>query len=135
VRDPGGKFTKGNSGNPNGRPAKADKLRQLLEGKADKVARKVIDAALDGDLQAARLVMERCIAPHRAVMPTCTFDLDETKPLTEQGRAVLAAIARGDIPPDTGKSLIDALTALARVTELDEIVRRLNQLEEQKDES
>lgn len=129
MRDPAGRFSKGTSGNPNGRPAKADTLRRLLEGSVDKVSEVVIAAALNGELQAARLVMERCIAPHRAAMPACQFPLDETKPLTDQGRDVLAAIARGEIPPDTGRSLIDALTALARVTELDEIERRLQAIE------
>lgn len=132
-RDASGKFTKGASGNPKGRPASADSLRRLLEGSAEEVSRKVIEAAQGGDLRAAELVLSRCVAPVRPAHAPVTFTLDESAPLAEQGREILSAIAAGHLPPDTGKHLLDSLAALSRVAELDEIQRRLDALEGQND--
>lgn len=129
-RDANGRFIKGASGNPKGRPARADSLRQMMEGSAEEVAAKVLEAAQAGDLRAAELVLSRCIAPVRPAHTPVTFTLDESAPLAEQGRSILAAIAQGEVPPDTGKHLLDALAALSRVAELDEITRRLDALEE-----
>lgn len=129
ARDVKGRFQKGESGNPSGRPSRAAELRLLLDGGADAVARKVLKAAKDGDLTAARLVLERCIPLHKPAQAPTPFNLDTSKPLSDQGRDVLHAIAAGDLPADTGKHLLDSLAALVRVVELDEIDRRLKAIE------
>ena len=49
--------------------------------------------------------------------------------LTEQGRAVLAQIAAGTLAPSQGAQLLGALSALARVVEIDELVSRVDALE------
>lgn len=130
-RDARGRFQRGASGNPAGRPARADELRRLLDGDAEEVAAKVLEAAKGGDLRAAELVLARCVPVHRPAHQPVTFALDREAPLAEQGRAVLSAIAAGEIPPDQGKALLDAIAALTRVTELDEIERRMRAIEEQ----
>ncbi|MDI5987023.1 DUF5681 domain-containing protein [Halomonas sp. M4R5S39] len=129
-RDGKGRFTKGQSGNPSGRPRKADELRKLLEGDAEVVARKIIDAAKGGDMNACRMVVERILPAVRPAHACVTFSLDESKPLADQARQILTAIAAGQMPPDQGKALLDALASLVRVVELDEIDRRLKAIEE-----
>ena len=52
-------FTKGHSGNPNGRPKGARNkttlaAQMLLDGEAEALTRKVIDMALEGDLVAIK---------------------------------------------------------------------------------
>jgi len=132
MRDNKGRFIKGASGNPQGRPARADELRKLLDGDADEVARRVLEAAKGGDLRAAELVLARVVPVHRPAHAPVTFALDKDAPLADQGREVLAAIAAGAIPPDQGRSLLDAIAALVRVVEVDELARRLTALEEKK---
>ena len=62
---PGGRWQKGQSGNPAGRPkgalSKRDKIAQALSDDGPAVARVVIDAALSGDMQAAGLVLSRVL--------------------------------------------------------------------------
>jgi hypothetical protein len=49
--------------------------------------------------------------------------------LTEQGRAVLACVAAGELAPGQGAALLGGIASLARVAELDEIERRIDALE------
>ena len=129
MRDNKGRFIKGASGNPAGRPARADELRKLLDGDADEVARRVLEAAKGGDLRAAELVLARVVPVHRPAHAPTPFPLDREAPLADQGRAVLAAIADGILPPDQGKALLDALAGMVRIVEQDEVRRRLDALE------
>ncbi|MDO8890318.1 MAG: hypothetical protein Q8N54_16740 [Sulfurimicrobium sp.] len=49
--------------------------------------------------------------------------------LSDTGRAILTAAAGGNLPPDIASQLIAAVGALARVVEMDELERRIAQLE------
>ena len=49
--------------------------------------------------------------------------------LTDQGRAVVAAIAAGKLAPSQGAALLASLGTLAKLTEADELKRRIAALE------
>jgi len=49
--------------------------------------------------------------------------------LTDQGRAVMAAVSAGELAPSQGAALVGALGALARVAEVDELAARVTALE------
>ena len=102
------------------RAAIADKVPDILEA--------LMARALDGDTGAARLLLERTIAPFKAVEPTQALALPDGT-LTEQGRAVLASVAAGELAPSQGAALVGAIGALARVAEVDELAQRVAALE------
>ena len=82
-----GRFPKGQSGNPGGRPkgsrnATTLALETLLDGQATALTQKAIDLALTGDLAALRLCLDR-ILPPRKDSPVA-FDLPEMKTLNER---------------------------------------------------
>jgi hypothetical protein len=59
-----GRFKKGQSGNPAGKPKGARHkttlaIQALLEGEAENITRKAIEAALNGDMTAIRLIIDR----------------------------------------------------------------------------
>jgi len=121
------------SPNPKGRPPGiTDRRRRISEELLDaagKVNRVVIDAALGGDMQAAQLVLSRVTPVLRAQSQTVEFNFDAAASLATQVEQVLAAIASGDVSPDTGKSIVESIGALAAVRQVDELARRLDALE------
>lgn len=121
----------GQSGNPAGRKpgtGEVAKLRAAIAEHVPAIIERLRQQALDGDVQAARLLLERTVAPLRAMEPAQALTLPDGT-LTEQGRAVLAAVAAGELAPGQGSALLSAIGALARVAELDELVRRIEALE------
>lgn len=121
----------GQSGNPAGRKPGTSDVQKLRAAIADKVPG-ILDAmlvqALSGDVAAARLLLERSIPPLKAVEPPQPLTLPDGS-LTEQGRAVLASVAAGELAPGQGAALVGAIGALARVAEIDELAARVAALE------
>ncbi len=123
----------GQSGNPAGRPpgrSVISRLRALLEPDTPEILQTMVVAAKSGDVQAARLILERILPPIKAVESAENLTLDGDT-LSDQGKSVLRAISEGVIPPSAGVQLLGAIGALARVIEIDELDRRISQLEGQ----
>ncbi len=125
-------WAKGTSGNPAGRPkGRGDvaKVRAAIAEHVPALIAKLVDSALAGDIGAARLLLERTIAPLKASEEKTEMTLPDGS-LTEQGRAVIAAIASGDLAPGQGAALLASLGTLAKLTEADEHEQRIKALEE-----
>ncbi|HMN92719.1 MAG TPA: DUF5681 domain-containing protein [Hydrogenophaga sp.] len=126
-----GRWKPGESGNPAGKPkgtGEVAKLRAAIAEKVPAILESLLDRALSGDVGAARLLLERTIPPLKAIEPPQPLTLPDGS-LTEQGRAVLASVAAGDLAPGQGAALVGAIGALARVAEVDELERRIAVLE------
>lgn len=125
-------FKAGESGNPTGRPkGRPDartRWRKAIEKDGEKLVKKAVELALAGDTQALKLCIDRAIPAYRPAAEPVQFELTgET--LTERANSVLTAVAAGQLDPQTGKGLIDAIGSLVKVTEIDDISRRLAELE------
>ena len=126
-----GRWKPGQSGNPKGRPPGSSEVARLRAGIAARVPQildRLTEAALAGDVQAARLLLERVLPPVKAVELPIELPLSEGRP-TEQARQVLAAAAGGALAPDQAVSLIGSLAAVARISETDELRERIERLE------
>lgn len=121
----------GQSGNPTGRKpgtGEVAKIRAAIADKVPDILNALLARALEGDTGAARLLLERTVAPLKAVEPAQVLTLPDGT-LTEQGRAVLASVAAGELAPGQGAALVGAIGALARVAEIDELAQRVAALE------
>ena len=128
---PPGRWKAGESGNPAGRKpgtGEVAKLRAAIGERVPELLDKLMAQALEGDTAAARLLLERAVAPLKAAEQPQALTLPDGS-LTEQGRAVLASVAAGELAPGQGAALLGAIGTLARVTELDELAARIAALE------
>lgn len=130
-KKPAGRWQPGESGNPSGRrPGSGEvaKLRAAIAEHLPGIVAQLVEAAKAGDVQAARLLLERVIPPVKAAEAAQAVALPgET--LTDQGRAFLAAVAAGELAPGQGAALLGALGTLAKLAEADELERRIAALE------
>ncbi len=126
-----GQWKAGQSGNPRGRrpgTGETAKLRAAIAARVPELLAAMLERALDGDVGAARLLLERVVAPLKAAEAAEPLHLAGAT-LTEKGAAVLAAVANGALAPGQGAALLAGLGALARVREIDELAARITALE------
>jgi hypothetical protein len=131
------RFKPGQSGNPAGRPKGSRNvttvaLETLLDGQAEALTNKAVEMALDGDMGALRLCMDR-ILPPRKDRPV-TFDLPPIKSADDAAAvtsAILAAVANGEITPaDAGEigKLVESYVKAFETAELSERLERLERM-------
>jgi hypothetical protein len=136
MKDDEGRFKKGHSGNPGGRPLgtrnKATQIAlQLLEGEAEKLSRKAVDLALDGDATALRLCLERLCAPIKE-RPVILKDIPSPRSLQdlpEITTALLGEITSGSILPSQAIGILKVLNAYQQQIEVAELEKRIEDLE------
>ena len=124
------KFKPGQSGNPAGRPkdkTPATLLRKSIVNEMPEIVKTLVDSAKNGDIQAAKVLLDRICPPLRSQALPIEVEMGDTLPNT--GGNILSAILSGDIPPDIGSILIKALTDQGKLIELQEIAERLKRLE------
>jgi hypothetical protein len=121
------------SPNPRGRPKgivdRRQKLQAAFADDAVAIAKVVIAQALEGDMQAAGIALARLMAPLKAVGERVEFQLDPHRPLADQAKQILAAVAGGKVDPETGKTLIGCLSAVANIEAVAELENRIIVLE------
>ena len=121
------------SPNPSGRPKgvidKRQRISKAMMDDAHEITRVVVAKAKEGDLQAASLVLSRVQPTLSAQSEKVEFDLDPTAPLAVQVEQVLSAIAKGELSPDSAKQIIETIGALGAIRQMDDIEKRLTNLE------
>lgn len=123
----------GPSPNPRGRPPgivdKRQKLQNAFADEAVAIAKVVISAALDGDMQAANIALARLAAPLKAQAERVQFELSRDAPLSEQASQILVAVSEGKLDAETGRTLIGCIQAVSGIKAVEELEHRLIILE------
>jgi hypothetical protein len=130
-----GRFSKGRSGNPDGRPkgtrnATTIAMEALLDGQAEALTQKAINMALEGDITALRLCLDR-VLPARKDRPV-TFALPAINTPQDAAAtisAVLAAVAAGELTPSDASEISKLIEVYVETVKTAEFAERLNQLE------
>ncbi|SFU77189.1 DUF5681 domain-containing protein [Nitrosospira multiformis] len=120
------------SPNPNGRPKGVSKktllTNRMLENSGGIVDR-MIKQALEGDSQAATIILSRIIPALRAQAEKVVFDFDAAAPTSKQVEQVLQGTAEGQIAPDVAKQIIEAINSLSQIRATEELEARIVALE------
>ena len=133
TKKPPAAWKPGQSGNPKGRPpgvGEVAKLRAAIAASVPAILKNLTTAALAGDVQAAKLLLERVLPALKPAEQAQAVSIPEGT-LTDKGRAVLDAVAAGELAPGQGAALLTAMGTLARVSEVDELIERIKRLEQQ----
>lgn len=108
----------------------ATTYRAMLEPHAEQLIQKVVDMANEGDMAALKLCLDRLCAPLRATDRQITINgFNTTKELAKKGDLILMNVAQGNITPTEGSSLMSSITSQSRILEIDELERRITELE------
>lgn len=132
----GGKWRPGQSGNPRGKPKgtrhKATQLAMgMMHDEAERIVRRVIEGALEGDAVCLRLCLERLVPPvkeHPIALDLPTTDSPEGVSAAQQ--AIVQAVAAGDLLPGEAATLAGIVEARRKALETQELERRIAALEE-----
>lgn len=130
-----GRFRPGISGNPAGKkPGTRHRVtrlvEKLLDGEAKTLTRKAIDLALEGDVTALRLCLER-IAPVRKGR-TVALDLpniEKPEDVLAAMSRVVAALGNGDVTTEEATAIAGVIEIHRRTVETADLDARLKRLE------
>jgi hypothetical protein len=131
-----GGFTKGQSGNPNGRPKgslnKATILAQeLIDNEGELIVRKALELAKSGDGTALRIVMDRLIPPRRDRHVTINLpEISNASDAASAMAAVINEVASGSITAAEAEGLSKLIGDYSKILEVSQIEERLKRLEE-----
>jgi len=105
-------------------------VEALLEGEHEALTRKAVDKALEGDVTALRLCLDR-IAPARKDSPI-VFALPPIQSAADTvgaSSALLDAVAAGEVTPDEAGRVMALLTAHKALVEAGDLEARITALE------
>ena len=86
-------------------------------------------AAIEGDMTAARLVLDRCLPALKPLESSIEGMALPTGTLTQQATDILASVSRGEVAPGQAAQLIGAVGSVAKLMEVDELSARIEALE------
>jgi hypothetical protein len=125
-----GRFTPGTSGNPQGRPkSETTALRESLADGAADVVKAVLIAANAGDMQAAKIVLDRLVPSLKANAQYVHLALPESASPLAIASAILTATASGTLAPDIAAQLVTAVGTFCRIEEIEQLRIRIAALE------
>lgn len=126
------RFKPGVSGNPKGRARGAKnastKLRDAIAEGLPRIIATLRDSALAGDVQAASLLLSRCLPPLRPESSAQSIAAAGGS-LGERAEAIVTAAVSGQLPTNAAAELMNVLNGQSKILETVELERRIAALE------
>lgn len=129
------RFQKGQSGNPKGKPSGAKNkstlaAERLMEGSLDKICRRIEEEAVNGNMQAAKMVLDRFLPIRKdRVIKINLPEIKTSDDILNAVGIIVNAVGNGEISPSEGESLSRTLDMYSKTLETYQLEYRLNELE------
>ena len=129
------RFSKGTSGNPSGRPLGSRNhttllMESLLEGQAEQLIQKAMEMALDGDITAMRLCLERIMPPRKdRPIQLGLPPIETVQQISFAVGKIATAIGDGEITPIDGELFTNVLVAHKGIVAQLDLERRLEDMQ------
>lgn len=133
-----GKFIKGRSGNPLGRPRgvrnRATVLAEkLFEDDIEEICKQAIDQAKKGNIHAIKLILDRILPIKKEASIFIDLpNVNNAQDILEAVNRVMGAVCKGKASPSEGELLTKIIDRQAKAIELNDFELRLRSLEEKK---
>lgn len=116
-----GQFKKGCSGNLKGRPSsESTKIRQQLSCNSNELIEVIMKAAIGGDMQACKIIMDRICPPLKAQAAPVAIKLPRKANMMKIAELLIKEAAIGSIPPDVAAQMMSAVGQLAQVAKIND---------------
>lgn len=133
TRDKRGRFIPGVSGNPLGMKPGTNRTAEFRASIAEHVPaiiKTLVNAAMGGDVAAARVLLERAIPAYRAEGRHVELpEVLSATTLGDQAKAVIRSVASGSLLPAEGAEVLGAVKAASELEKYDQLEQTLDQLE------
>ena len=129
-----GKFPKGKSGNPKGRPKGARNkatlaAEALIDGDAEAITKKAIELAKAGDMTAIRLCLERILPPRKCrPLKVSLPQINDPDDILKAVNSVMKAVSAGQITTDEADALLRSVEAARKAIETEQLHLELDEL-------
>ncbi len=126
------KFIEGQSGNPEGRPkgalSKRTQLGKLLEPRAEELINKVITLAMEGDINALKICIERILPKPKEALVGFELpegDLSQASTLLKLGAKTIQAVADGELTIDQSQRIGSEIIKTANLEQEIESIKKV----------
>jgi hypothetical protein len=125
-------FKPGNPGRPKGSRNKVTlAIQELLDGEGEALTRKAIELALEGDVTALRLCLERLHPPRKDAPVSLQLpSMEGADSAAKAMGAILESVAKGHLTPLEARSLSGLVEGYRKALETAELEARIKALEE-----
>src|SRR5450759_1813990 len=123
-------YTKGRSGNLAGRPpgkTPGAKLRKAIERQSDSILQAAIAAAIDGNMMACKMLLDRITPPLQPMSLPIAFDNAGNDPSTIS-QAIIGKMARGEVTPESANLAMAALSHQCKIFDIVHLTKEIDEL-------
>ena len=129
------KFKRGQSGNPKGKPKGARNkstlaAEKLLEGSLDRICKRIEEEALNGNMLAAKMILDRFLPVRKDRSIKIDFpQINSLEDVLNAIGSIVNAVGSGEISPSEGESLSRTLDMYSKAFETHQLEFRLHEIE------
>lgn len=125
-------FEKGQSGNPSGRPpgvGRVTELRRMLLSRSGEVVTALLDRAVQGDVGAIKLIVDRLIPALRPINAPVSLPRADSDNPSDQAKIIVSHLLSGGLPADLAAQIMQALQSYHQMVVLTDMEKRIAALE------